>query len=291
MKLIYKLLKRFPYSLALLAGLLLYFAASVFSGNLSGLLLNVSASLITIPIVIFTYEAIQKRIAKESNRDVSQYVKMNIDRELLSLLNCVSPLVIGTPTPGLNKVLKLLSMDELAMQKVLDTYRPMVFYLATDWSRSENKIAELLANEVIYNDLSIEERNIFIRLIGAIRALEFATDPRFYLMDGEPNSKYKIVKGSEVDPTTKLENRYLLMARTKKSDEFVVAAFNDINRGKYHQMDLLTPMKINTEGKRLLVECVAEVLECISAWMDSRGNEFILDSRNFRTKRVESRKK
>lgn len=284
MKLIYRLLKRFPYSLALLAGLLFYFAANVLTGNLSGLLLNISASLITIPIVIFTYEAIQKRIAKESNRDVSQYAKMNIDRELLSLLNCVSPLVIGTPTPGLNKVLKLLSMDETSMRKVLDTYTPMAFYLATDWSYSENKIAKLLANEVVYNDLSIEERNMFIRLIGAIRALEFATDPRFYLASDTPNPKYKIVKGSEVDPTTKLENRYLLMAKTKKSNEFVVAAFNDINRGKY-RIDLLTPMKIKSEGKKVLVGCVVEVLECISAWMDSRGNEFILDSRNFKTKK------
>lgn len=158
---------------------------------------------------------------------------MNIDREILSLLNRVSPLVIGTPTPGLNKVLKLLSMDEASMRKVLDTYTPMVFYLATDWLQSENKIAELLANEVVYNDLNIEERNIFIRLIGAIRALEYAADPRFYMASGSPDLKYKVVKGSEFNPTTKLDDRYLLMAKTKKSDEFVVAAFNDIDRGKY----------------------------------------------------------
>lgn len=281
---IYKLLKRFPYSLALLAGLLFYLAASLTSGDLSGLLLNISASLVTIPVVIFTYEAIKEKIAKESNHDVSQYVKMNIDRELLSLLNRVSPLVIGTPTPGLNKVLKLLAMNEASMRKVLDDYTPLAFYLATDWSHSEDKIAELLANGVVYNDLSIEDRNIFIRLIGAIRSLEFATDPRFYMASGGPVTRYKIVKGNEIDPTITLENRYLLMAKTKKSNEFAVAAFNDINRGKY-RIDLLTPMKPNNEGKAMMTGCVVEVLECISAWMDSRGNEFILDSRNFRAKK------
>lgn len=49
-------------------------------------------------------------------------------------------------------------------------------------------------------------------------------------------------------------------------------------------------MRVNNEGKSALVGCIAEILECISAWMDSRGNEFVLDSRNFRAKRIETRR-
>lgn len=284
MNYIYNILKHFPYAVAIIAGLFFYLLASMTTGNFSGLILNVSASLITIPIVIFVYEAIKEKIAKESNKDLSDYVKMNIDREILALLNRVSPLVIGSPTPGLNKVLKLLSMNEEKMRKTLDSYSPMAYYLATDWGYSEDQIATLLANELVYNNLSVDERNAFIRLIKAVRTLEYATDPQFYKKDGEINPKYTIIKGSEIDQVTKFENRYLLMAKTKKSDGLAVAAFNDIKSGKYN-IDLLTPMKPNNDGQELLLSCVVEILECVSAWTHSRGNDFLIDSRNFKMKR------
>ncbi|HEX8763119.1 MAG TPA: hypothetical protein VF733_05170 [Candidatus Saccharimonadales bacterium] len=285
MNYVYSILKRFPYAIAIIAGLLFYLLASLTSDNLSGLLLNISASLVTIPIVIFSYEAIKEKVAKEDNRDLSEYVKMNIDREILSLLNRVSPLVIGTPTPGLNKVLKLLNMNEEKMRKTLENYSPMAYYLATDWGYSEDQFALLLANELIYNNLSVDERNAFIRLIKAVRTLEYATSPRFYKKGGDANPKYTIVKGSEIDQVTKFQNRYLLMAKTKKSNELAVAAFNDLKMGKY-KIDLLTPMKPNNDGKELLLSCTLEILECISAWSQSRGKDFLIDSRNFRMKRT-----
>ncbi|HMI09501.1 MAG TPA: hypothetical protein VK497_03860 [Candidatus Saccharimonadales bacterium] len=274
-------INKYPYVLPLAAGIVLFLVSLTFDGKLSDLLVNVSASLVIIPIVIFLYEQVREKAEAEKNKDLSDYVKMQADRELLTLLNRIAPLVIGTPTPGLNKVLKLLQMTPEKMLKSVEVNSVMVFFLATDWLQSEKAINDLVSSELTYNNLNVEERNNFIRLIGAIRQLETATEPRYYKANGKPDDKYKVINGSELNKVNKFENRYLLMSKTKKSGQFAVAAFNDINIGKY-RAEYTLPMLANNDGRRLLVDAVAEVLECIDRWHKLRGDVFLLDTRHFR---------
>jgi hypothetical protein len=257
-----KTINKHPYVLPFAVGIILFLASLPFNGKLSDLLVNLSASLVIIPAVIFLYEKVREKAEAEKNRDLSDYVKMQADRELLTLLNRISPLVIGSPTPGLNKVLKLLSMTQEKMLKNLETHTIMVFYLATDWLQSENAIRELVSSELTYNNLSV--------------------DARYYMASGKPDTKYNVINGKELNDANKFDNRYLLMTKTKKSDRFVVAAFNDINIGKY-SFDLTTPMKINNDGKKLLVEAISEVFECIEKWHKYRGNVFLLDTHHFKS--------
>lgn len=282
------MVSKYPYVSPLAAGLVLFLISLTSDGKLSDLLVNISASLVTIPIVIFLYEKVREKAEAEKNRDLSNYVKMQADRELLTLLGRIAPLVIGTPTPGLNKTLKLLGMTRKKMLKNIETKSVMAFFLATDWVQSEKSINDLVSSELTYNNLSVEERNNFIRLIGAIRQLEIATEPRYYKAAGEPDDKYKVVNGNELNSVNKFENRYLLMSKTNRAEQFVVAAFNDINVGKY-RVEYTLPMLANKEGIRLLVDAVAEVLECIDKWHELRGDVFLLDTRHFRAVRAPKR--
>ncbi|MDK2899420.1 MAG: hypothetical protein PWQ10_607 [Patescibacteria group bacterium] len=284
MSIIKSVINKYPYVLPLTAGIGLFLMSLCFDGKLSDLLINLSASLVIIPIVILLYEKVREKADAEKNKDLSNYVKMQADRELLTLLGNIAPLVIGTPTPGLNKVLKLLNMSSTRILNNIETKSIMVFFLATDWSLSEKAINELVSNDLTYNNLSIEERNNFIRLISAIRQLEIATEPRYYVPSGKPDDKYKVVNGNEIGGANKFENRYLLMVKTKKVEQFVVAAFNDININKYRR-DYTLPMMAKGDGKKLLLDAVAEVLECVDTWHKLRGNEFLLDARHFRTAR------
>jgi hypothetical protein len=276
---------RYPYLLPFMAGLLLFVPSLFLKGRPADLLVNLSASLLVIPFVIVLYERVRERAEAEKNRDLSNYVKMQADRELLTLLSRIGPLVIGTPTPGLNKVLKLLSLSPEKMEKNIESKPVMAFYLATDWALSEVAIKDLVSSELTYNNLNVDERNNFIRLIGAIQRLAIATEPRYFMAAGEPDPKYSVVNGKELNSANKFENRYLLMAKTKKSDQFVVAAFNDIDVGKY-QIDYTQPMKANNDGKRQLLDTVAEVLDCIAVWHKQRGDVFLLDTQHYRAIRV-----
>lgn len=278
---LYTILKRFPYILSLIAGSIFYLCAHLTGGNLSGFLLNISASLFTIPIVIYSYELIKEKISKESNRDVSEYVKMNIDSELLSLLDRVSPLVSKKVAPGLEKVLVFLRMDEADIRKNLTRTTPFVFHLATEWARSERQFSKLLANELIYNNMTIDERNMLIRLIKITRTLNYATDPRFYVAESKPNSDYRVINGNEIDRVTKFNNRYLLLKKSKRDGEFRVAAFNDIDINKY-KIDLLMQMKIDKEGQKLLFSALIEIKSCVDIWLNTRGDSFILDDKIYK---------
>jgi hypothetical protein len=279
---------RYPYLLPFATGLLLFVLSLFLKGRPADLLVNLSASLVVIPLVIVLYERVRERAEAERNRDLSNYVKMQADRELLTLLGRIAPLVIGTPTPGLNKVLKVLNLSPERMQKNIETQAVMVFYLATDWAMSEAAIRELVSSELTYNNLSVDERNNFIRLIGAIRRLAIATESRYFMADGQPDPKYNVVNGTDLNSANKFENRYLLMAKTKKSDQFAVAAFNDIDVGRY-RADYTQPMKANNEGKGLLLDAVAEVLDCVAIWHKQRGDVFLLDTQHFRAIRAPKR--
>jgi len=274
---LYNLLKRFPYIVSLVAGAILFFIAGYLSENLSGLVINVSASLFTIPLVIYSYELIKEKIAKDGNKDLYEYVKMNVDRELMSLLDTVAPFSAVKVAPGLEKILYFIEMNKVKMKENLSKVTPFVFNLATKWSYTEDQLATLLSNEVIYNNMSIEERNAIIRLIKATRTLEYATNPKYYTEYGVPDGNYKVIKGSEFDLATKFQNRYLLMKRLKNGESFRVAAFNDLDEHKF-KIDLLTPMKPNAEGQKMLFNALSEIQICLEIWLKSRGREFILDS-------------
>lgn len=94
----------------------------------------------------------------------------------------------------------------------------------------------------------------------------------------------KSPKTNEIGGVNKFENRYLLMVKTKNVEQFVVAVFNDININKYRR-DYTLPVMAKGDGKQLLLDAVAEVLECVDTWHKLRGNEFLLDTRHFRTAR------
>lgn len=283
-----KLLNKFPYLIAFLVGVVLFILVivvgdNVLKGKLSDLLINLSASLIAIPIVLYTYEIIKQRLAKDKDRDVSEYVKMNIDREIITLIKRITPIVIKYSVNSGN-ALKILKLQKKAMLKSLEEYRPMAYYLATDWGFIEDQFMNLIANELVYNNLSVDERNAFVKLIKVLRELDSLTDPKFFRAVGKPDETYKIVPGTDFDPTTEYKTRYLLIKEVKATGEHIVMHFNDIKKGKY-LVNLLTPMKASSGISEKIIDCIFELRELIDVWATSRGSDFILDSRNFRVKR------
>lgn len=277
-------IKEHPYLAPLVVGVLIFVLLLVtgIEDGWRNLLLNISASLVTIPIVLLVYDALKDKAAKEQNKEVSNYVKMRIDKEILRLLDAVSPLIVKTPTAGLEKVLVLLKTDREKMIKNLESHTPIVYFLSTDWEMMEHNLSKLLSDELIHNNLNVSERNIITRLIKSIHSLSYVTHPRFFTAQGEPSVRYKVVKGEDAGKVSKFKNRYILMALSKKKkNEFVVAAFNDIDISRFKE-SLTTPMKTNSDGRELLIDNVEEIQDAVNKWLDSRGNEFILDRNNYK---------
>ena len=82
-----------PYSACLIVGLVLYVVGTKLAENLKALLLNIAAAFVAIPFLYLIYEVTQKASQKKLNKELFDYAKMQIDREILSVINQLAKIV------------------------------------------------------------------------------------------------------------------------------------------------------------------------------------------------------
>jgi len=79
--------KSLPFLASLLAGLLFYFLGLRLNDDLKGLFYNISAAFLAIPFLYLFYELTQKFSNRKLNKEINDYLKMQVDREILSIIN------------------------------------------------------------------------------------------------------------------------------------------------------------------------------------------------------------
>ncbi len=82
-----------PYGACLIAGLILYAIGTGLSEDLKALVLNITAAFVAIPFLYLIYELTRKASQKRLNKELFDYAKMQIDREVLSIVNQLMKLV------------------------------------------------------------------------------------------------------------------------------------------------------------------------------------------------------
>jgi len=87
------LLKSIPYLAAIITGGIFYFIATCLVANLHDLLINIAAAFFAIPLLYFFYETTKSFSHKKLNKEIYDYAKMLVDRELLSVLNQLQKIV------------------------------------------------------------------------------------------------------------------------------------------------------------------------------------------------------
>ena len=78
-------LKILQYLIAFLFGSLLFILANLLDDNLKSLLINISSAFIAIPLLYLIYDSIHQASRKKLNKEVFEYAKMQIDRELMNI--------------------------------------------------------------------------------------------------------------------------------------------------------------------------------------------------------------
>ena len=83
MRLKKNLLRVSPYFTAILAGFIFYLVGLKLGGNIKNLFTNISAAFFVIPLLYMFYQVAQKLSKKRLNKEIADYAKMQIDREIL----------------------------------------------------------------------------------------------------------------------------------------------------------------------------------------------------------------
>ncbi len=275
-------LKIFPYFSSILAGVIFYLLGFQ-AKDFRDLFVNISAAFMAIPFIYLFYQIAKKYSKKKLNKEIIDYAKMQIDREILSLINQLSKMVYlleereFTPK-GINKFLSLKRDD---LKKNISEKEYLGFQVFKKWDFIEKNLHEILKNPYILNRLEDEQVIVIIQLLKSIRYLEQIQKIKDLYVDTEKKaSSFKIVDGKDLnEENAKFPDRYLLL-KDLGNNKFLVADFGDFPR--YNIDKLLKIFKINDKYIDIYVDAIFDLINEINHWANLTGREFLIDTKMFR---------
>jgi hypothetical protein len=277
------LLKTLPYIASTISGFFIYYASNkVFGGKLNDLLINISAAFISIPLLYLFYELIKSFAHKKLNKEIFDYAKMQIDRELLSLLNQLYKIVFILETKDFSSkgINVFLSIDKNTLIEQFRTNKYIGFQLFKNWEFCENGIKDLLKNTFILDKMEDNQIIDIITILKSLYSLEsFQKIDDLYNSTKEIAHNYKIQSGTNINSDNILADRYLLLKHIS-GDKYIVSDFGDIP--KYNLDKCLTYYVINNKYSDYYCDVILNLNECIRNWLSHSGNEFIIDTKMFR---------
>lgn len=283
MKINKKLLKTFPYIVSVLVGLLFYFCGLQLSENIRSLFINISAAFLVIPLLFLFYQTVQNISKRRLNKEIFDYAKMLIDREVLSIVNqlqkIVYPLEERDLSPkGVNKFL-FLKTDEL--KKFLTENEYLGFQIFKTWEISETTLHDILKNPLIVNRLSDDQTISIISIIKSLRSLEnIQKNKNLYIDSDKKATSLKVVAGKELsEGNIRFPDRHLLL-RDLDNDKFLVTDFGDIPL--YYLEKSLNFFKVNKTLLDNYINIISQLKQEIINWLNLTGREFIIDTKMFR---------
>lgn len=276
------LLKILPYLSSILAGVLFYLLGMQ-SKKFRDLFVNISASFIAIPLIYLFYQTVEKHSKKKLNKEIINYAKMQIDREVLSLINQLYKVVypIEERDFTLKSINKFLSLKRDELKKIILKKEYLGFQVFKKWDVSENNLHEILKNLYILNKLEDEQIITIIQLLKSIKYLEQIQKIKdLYVETEKKATSFKIVSGKELNrENAKFPDRYLLL-KELGNNKFLVVDFGDFPQ--YNTDELLKIFKINSKYIEIYVDIICDLINKINNWINLTDREFLIDTKMFR---------
>lgn len=276
-------LRVFPYLTSILAGLLFYLIGIRLSENFKGLFVSISAAFLAIPFIYLFYQVAQKFSKKKLNKEISDYAKMQIDREIPSIINQLSKIVY--PLEERDMTLKgidnFLSIKGGNIKENISKKEYFGFQVFKKWDVSESNLHEILRNPYILSKLEDEQIIAVIQLIKSIRQLEQVQKIKdLYIKKDKTASSFKIVSGKDLNErNVEFPDRYLLL-KDLGDKKFLVLDFGDFQQ---HSIDkLLQIFKIDDKYIDIYADAIFDLINEINNWVNLTGEEFLVDTKMFR---------
>jgi hypothetical protein len=281
-----KLLKSLPYLAAIITGGIFYFLATFLDVKFYNLLINIAAAFFAIPLLYFFYETTKSFSHKKLNKEIFDYAKMQVDRELLSVLNQLQKIVYTLEEKDFSNeaINKFLSLKKEGLENQLRGNKYLGFQVYKHWGVSEKGLYELLKNPFILEKMEDEQIISIVSVLKSLRALEtIQRIDELYIETEETAKGYKVQSGIDMNPENKkFPDRHMLLKHLAQ-DKFVVYDFGDIP--KYNLEKCLKYYKINNKLIGYYAEVIFDLLKDINSWLDATGLEFVIDTKMFRIRK------
>lgn len=277
------ILKILPYFASIVVGFLFYFIGSSHGERIKGLFINISAAFFAIPLIYLFFQLTHTFSQKKLNKEIFDYVKMQIDREVLSIINQLYKIVYSLREANfsLPNINKFLSLNGNEIKDIISNNEYLGFQLFKEWGVGENKVQELLKNSFVFKILENEQIISMISIIKAMRYLEsIQKNDDLYLKTDNKDISYKVASGKEIsEENIKYPDRYLLL-KDLGSNKFLVADFGDFS--KFNRNRLLYIFAVNEKYLESYSSAIYDLISEINKWIELTGTEFIIDNKAFR---------
>lgn len=280
-----------PYGVSIIVAAGLFILGMELKNGFQGLLINISAAFFAIPLIYLFYQIARNYSSRRLNKEIFEYVKEQVDREVLSILEQTKKMVFPYENTGISKddIGKLLSMAPSDLGKIISKTEYLGFQIFKHWEVYEQNLDRILQNTNVVNRLQEEQVIALIKLVKSLVWLErFPNKESVYKPITKKADGFRVIKGTEINKENiRFPNRYLLLKDSKGSD-YLVQDFGDFH--EYDKEKLLGIFVVNKELCANYTEAIYNVLSTIKKWLEKTGYEFIIDIRQYRTIPSERRK-
>jgi len=261
----------------------LFFIGIRLEDNLRNLFLSIAATFFGIPLIYLFYQTILNFSQKRLNKELYDYAKMQIDREILSMTYQLQKMVYKLEEKDLSQsgISKFLSLTKDNIIELLNRNEYLGFQIFKHWETTEKGLHEIIRDPYILNRLENEQIISLIEIMKDLRYIESIQKiDDLYISKDTIVKSYKVASGLEMShKNINFPDRYLLLKKIGK-DKSVVMDFGDFHL--YNVESLLNVFRIN--GKYLDIYCCAilDLIKDINSWLDLTGKEFVIDTKQFR---------
>lgn len=276
-------LRIWPYTAALITGYFLYIIGSKIEGDVKGLVHNISAAFVAIPLLYVIYELAQRFSQRRLKKEIFEYGKMLIDREVLSIVSQLIKSVYSYDMrdTSFQGIQTFMSLEKDNIKGLIEETRYLGFQAFKAWGVTENKLHEILSNAFIVQRMDDEQTISVITLLKSLRSLEAIQKMEtLYKVTERKAEGYQIQSAKAINPLNReYPDRYLLLKHFK-GDKYVVNDFGDF--APYQNKNLLNICIVQPQLLDAYADAICDVISGINRWLELTGGEFLIDPKMFR---------
>lgn len=281
--------KIIPFVACIAIAIILFSVSYLFTEDIKTLFQGLASSFFSIPLMFLGYDWVKNKAENKLNKELFDYAKMQIDAELLAILDQAQKLLfsydeIDRSLTGIDKTLHLTN-DEIFYK--MKNMKLLGFQILKRWELPEKHITEILGNNYILQRLDRSQIMALIDVLKSIRSLTiFQAQNRNdipFVKTKEMAKNYKILHPSTNPASTEYPDRYILIEKITDSKGIVVD-FGDFC--KQDTETLLSIYNIRPEFCEFFSSSIYSIVSSISHWGSITGNEFIIDLKKSRIRKV-----
>lgn len=284
-----KKIKRFlllalPFLICIFATYIFFVIGQRFNSDIKGLMHGIAGSFLSIPILYLIYELSKSYSQRKLNVKLFDYAKMQIDKDVLSIINQLMKLILQYENVALSpqSVKNFLSLSKVDVVENIKNNKFIGFQVFKNWEITEKNITKVLENSFILQHLDNDQLISIVDLLDQVQLFDIIPErvKYLYLPTKENVKGYKIESGENLNKNnTDYPDRYILLKHIEQNN-YRVKDFGDFPL--YQKENLLKIYRVNEKYIENFATSIMTLINALKRWVELTNYEFIIDPKMFK---------